>query len=78
MELHAKMEQLNTCICKMTELYRTWAKRHGMSYNTMMTLYALGQSRKCTQKQIADEWLIPKQTVKHSHQGAGAAGLHQF
>ena len=57
------MEQLNTCICKMTELYRTWAKRHGMSYNTMMTLYALGQSRKCTQKQIADEWLIPKQTV---------------
>ena len=34
-----------------------------MSYNTMMTLYALGQSRKCTQKQIADEWLIPKRTV---------------
>lgn len=63
MELRAKMEQLNTGICKMTELYRTWAKRHGMSYNTMMTLYALGQSRKCTQKQIADEWLIPKQTV---------------
>lgn len=63
MELRAKMEQLNTCICKMTELYLTWAKRHGMSYNTMMTLYALGQSRKCTQKQIADEWLIPKQTV---------------
>nr|WP_297177340.1 helix-turn-helix domain-containing protein [uncultured Agathobaculum sp.] len=63
MELRAKMEQLNTCVCKMTELYRTWAKRHGMSYNTMMTLYALGQSRKCTQKQIADEWLIPKQTV---------------
>lgn len=63
MELRAKMEQLNTCICKMTELYRTWAKRHGMSYNTMMTLYALGQLRKCTQKQIADEWLIPKQTV---------------
>lgn len=63
MELRAKTEQLNTCICKMTELYRTWAKRHGMSYNTMMTLYALGQSRKCTQKQIADEWLIPKQTV---------------
>lgn len=63
MQLRAEMEQLNTCICKMTELYRTWAKRHGMSYNTMMTLYALGQSRKCTQKQIADEWLIPKQTV---------------
>lgn len=63
MELRAKMEQLNTCVCKMAELYRTWAKRHGMSYNTMMTLYALGQSRKCTQKQIADEWLIPKQTV---------------
>lgn len=63
MDLRARMEQLNTCICKMTELYRTWAKRHGMSYNTMMTLYALGQPRKCTQKQIADEWLIPKQTV---------------
>ena len=28
-----------------------------------MTLYALDQDQGCTQKQIAENWMIPKQTV---------------
>lgn len=63
MDIRAQMELFNTCFCKVNELYREWAKQNGMSYNTMMTLYALGQQQGCTQKQIADGWLIPKQTV---------------
>lgn len=45
-------------------LYSGWAKQHGLSYHTLFTLYAIyygGGS--CTQKQICEEWLIPKQTV---------------
>ena len=63
MNLRQQMETLCTCLCRQTELYRIWARQHGMSYNTMMTLYALKQDRRCSQKQIAEEWMIPKQTV---------------
>ena len=63
MNIRQQMEIINTCNCRITELYGEWAKQHGMSYHAMITLYALNQDRKCTQKQIAEEWLIPKQTV---------------
>ena len=63
MHIRQQMEIINTCNCRITELYGEWAKQHGMSYHAMITLYALNQDRKCTQKQIAEEWLIPKQTV---------------
>ena len=63
MNIRQQMEIINTCNCRITELYGEWAKQHGMSYHAMITLYALNQDRKCTQKQIAAEWLIPKQTV---------------
>ncbi|MDO4270587.1 MAG: MarR family transcriptional regulator [Eubacteriales bacterium] len=78
MEIRAQMELFNTCFCKVNELYREWAKRNGMSYNTMMTLYALGESRGATQKQIADDWLIPKQTVNTVVKDLEKRGLVRF
>ena len=63
MNARQQVEQMCVCLCRQEALYGEWAKAHGMSYNTVMTLYALAQARGCTQKQIAEEWLIPKQTV---------------
>lgn len=63
MTIEQQIDILNQCICKETELYGVWAKRHGMSYNTMMVLYALDKGETDTQKQIVKEWMIPKQTV---------------
>lgn len=63
MSIRQQVEQLCTCLCRQEELYGEWAKTHGMSYNTVLTLYALDLGRPCTQKQIAEEWLIPKQTL---------------
>ena len=63
MNARQQVEQMCVCLCRQEALYGEWAKAHGMSYNTIMTLYALDQARGCTQKQIAEEWLIPKQTV---------------
>ena len=57
------MKKINCCWCRGTELYGIWAKRHGMSYNQIMVLYALNEQEPTTQKQIAENWLIPKQTV---------------
>ena len=56
-------EIICTCICRQTELYGEWARCHGMSYNTMMTLYALDLRDGVTQKEITEGWLLPKQTV---------------
>ena len=57
------MKLLCTCLCRQDELYAAVSKRHGLSYHTAMTLYALDQDEGCTQKEIAKTWLIPKQTV---------------
>lgn len=63
MDIRQQMEQLCACFCRQEELYGEWAKAHGMSYNEAMTLYALDLGRPCTQKQISQEWMIPKQTL---------------
>ncbi len=58
-----QMETISACTCKITQLYGEWAKHYGMSYNRMMILYALDQGHGCTQREIAEGWMIPKQTV---------------
>ena len=63
MNARQQMESICTCMCRINELYSEWAKRHGMSSHVMITIYALDQNRTSTQTQIAQEWMIPKQTV---------------
>lgn len=63
MNTRQQMETICACTCRLNELYGDWARQHGMSYNTMMVLYALDRAQAVTQRQIAAEWLIPKQTV---------------
>jgi len=72
------MKELCTCLCRQEALYGEWAKAHGMSYNTIMTLYALDMAGGCTQKQITEEWLIPKQTVNTIIKDLERRGYIQF
>ncbi len=58
-----QMDNIIVHIGQMTKLYHDCAKSHGMSYNTMMVLGALHHYKKCTQKQISEEWGLPKQSV---------------
>lgn len=63
MTIREEMELINACISRQSELYSEWARRQGMSYNTMMVLYALDREHARTQKEISSWWLMPKQTV---------------
>ena len=63
MDLRKEMEIVNSCICQSNALYSEWAKQHGITYNMLMILCTVYEKGVCTQKQIAEEWLIPKQTV---------------
>lgn len=44
-------------------LYATWAKSKGINYNILTVLCSIYKSKGCTQRQICDEWCLPKQTV---------------
>jgi len=63
MTVREQLEQLDTCASRLTALYGEWAKRNKMSYNAMVVLDCLNREKECTQKQITDAWMIPKQTV---------------
>ncbi|MCI8284669.1 MAG: MarR family transcriptional regulator [Firmicutes bacterium] len=61
------MEQLNRFYDVWHECdyaYEVWAKEHGISVNALFVLSAIYEcAEDCTQKNISQRWLIPKQTV---------------
>ncbi len=63
MNYREQMNRINAHIGKITKLYYDIAKSQGISYNAMMVLYTLEQTQSCTQKQIAEECGLPKQSV---------------
>lgn len=42
-----------------------WAKENQVSYNRMLVLYTIREYGFCTQKQVCDSYLLPRQTVNH-------------
>lgn len=58
-------EQLGTHVGEIDNLLDAWIHAIGLSYNHFAVLYTLGSSpdRQCTQKQICEEYYLPKQTV---------------
>ncbi|EHK89469.1 MarR family winged helix-turn-helix transcriptional regulator [Aggregatibacter actinomycetemcomitans] len=52
-------------LAEMDDLLDNWVAKLGMSYNHFSVLYSLSNAEngQCTQKQICEEWCLPKQTV---------------
>ena len=67
MDLEVKVlwDQVNRAIIKFRGVYSAWSKKHGISYNEMLVLYTIRDNCYCTQKQICDSYLLPRQTVNH-------------
>lgn len=57
----------NFCIAWQTlgMIYEDYARKSGVSYNSLYILSAISQSESCTQKQICERTLLPKQTVNN-------------
>jgi len=45
------------------ELYEAWSKKYNLTFNKVMIISSLYEDELCTQKNICEKWLIPKQTV---------------
>ena len=46
-------------------LYEDYARKSGISYNSLYILNAILYTENCTQKQICEKTLLPKQTVNN-------------
>lgn len=61
--IRKQIEAVTSAMSRTNEIYGRWAKKQGLNYNSLMILFTMHRKKNCTQKQICDEWLIPKQTV---------------
>ena len=57
--------QINRAIIKFRGVYAAWSKKHEISYNEMLVFYTIRDNGFCTQKQICDNYLLPRQTMNH-------------
>ena len=56
---------INQAIIKYRGMYSRWANEHNISYHEMLVLYEIRESGFCTQKQICENYLLPKQTINN-------------
>ena len=58
-------DQVNQAIIRCRGVYSMWAKNNNVSYNRMLVLYTIREYGSCTQKQVCDSYMLPRQTVNH-------------
>ena len=59
------LAEINRAIIHFRGLYAAWAKAHGISYHELLVLYTIRDQGFCTQRQICDSYLLPRQTMNH-------------
>lgn len=59
------LSNINNAIIKFRGIYSGWSSEHGISYNEMLVLYTIREFGYCTQRQICDNYLLPRQTMNH-------------
>ena len=64
-EIRQLMSDVNTAIIRIRAAYAAWAKENGLNYHETLIFYAMRDNPECTQKQIADSYRLPKQTVNN-------------
>ena len=59
------LASVNGAVIRFRGLYASWARARGISYHELLVLYTIRDQGFCTQKQICDNYLIPRQTINH-------------
>lgn len=59
------LSEVNRAIIQFRGLYAAWAKKQGISYHELLVFYTIRDQGFCTQKQICDNYLLPRQTMNH-------------
>ena len=72
------LNSINNAIIKFRGIYSSWSYAHGISYNEMLVLYTIRENGFCTQKQICDSYLLPRQTMNNVITGLRNKGILQY
>lgn len=59
------LKNINKAIINFRGIYSAWSSKHGISYNEMLVLYTIRDEGFCTQKQVCDHYLLPRQTINN-------------
>lgn len=68
-------DKFNTSIINFRGIYSLWSKEHNISYNEMLVLYTIRDNSYCTQKQICNNYLLPRQTINNVIKSMKEKGL---
>ena len=63
MDYAQNMKRLNTALSNIDAAYASIAKRHGLTFNSLMTIYLICETDGITQIQICNALYLPKSTV---------------
>lgn len=77
-EIMTLLNEINRAIIQFRGIYSTWSGSLGISYNEMLVFYTIREQGYCTQKQICDHYLLPRQTMHHVITGMRKNGLLQY
>lgn len=59
------LNDVNRAIIQFRGIYSEWSKQHNITYNEMLVFYTIRELGYCTQKQICDNYLLPRQTMNN-------------
>ena len=62
-EAFTMINRLNKGIVQCRGVYSAWAASHSVSSHEMLVLYTIREYGCCTQKQVCDSYILPKQTI---------------
>ena len=57
------LRDVNRSVIRYRGFYARWAALHRLNYHEMLVLYTINESGFCTQKQLCDDYLLPRQTI---------------
>lgn len=77
-EERENVRKLMVSINRIDGIWYRLARRSGLKENTLSLLLALDDGRPRTQKQICEEWMIPKTTINTIVKECMAAGYVEF
>lgn len=72
------VNDINRAIIQFRGIYSAWSAEHGISYHEMLVIYTIREYGFCTQKQICDSYLLPRQTMNNVISGMRKNGLLEY
>ena len=69
------INDINRAIIQIRGIYSAWSAEHGISYHEMLVIYTIREFGFCTQKQICDSYLLPRQTINNVITGLRKKGV---